>query len=116
MRNWSFVGIAAGAISVFALAATVAGLSWQYYDDNQGDIGEIRAASEATSDRLDRYILDVDRFGRETDEARASVPALRARIEEQDQQLRALQSQLNELQAEIDRLKPKPRDPNRPGG
>lgn len=116
MRNWSFVGIAAGAISVFALAATVAGLSWQYYDDNQADIGEIRAASEATSDRLDRYILDVDRYGQETNEARASVPALRARIESQDEQLRALQRRQNELQAELDRIKPKPRNPNRPAG
>lgn len=106
MRNWSFVGIAAGAISVFALAATVAGLSWQYYDDNQTDIGEVRATSEATSDRLDRYILDVDRFGLETNEARASVPALRERVELQDEQLRKLEGELNALQAEVEGLKP----------
>lgn len=106
MRNWSFVGIAAGAISVFALAATVAGLSWQYYDDNQTDIAEVRTTSEATSDRLDRYILDVDRFGLETNEARASVPALRERVELQDEQLRKLEGELNALQAEIERLNP----------
>lgn len=35
MRTWSLVGVFAGAISVFALAATVAGLSWTYYLDTK---------------------------------------------------------------------------------
>ncbi|MBC2664306.1 hypothetical protein H7F51_02105 [Novosphingobium flavum] len=114
LRNWSIGGILVGAISAIGLAATVAGLSWQYYHDNQTDIGGIRDKTTGLERSFDQHIRDVDRYGLTPKDARASVPALRGEVERQQGEIKKLSDQVSEIKAEVARIKPKQRDPNQP--
>lgn len=116
LRNWSLGGIFVGALSAVGLTATVAGLSWQYYDDNQTDIGGIKDKATNLEKSIDQHIRDVDRYGSTPIEARASLYVLRGEVEQQQAKIKKLSDQVSELKAELDRIKPKPRDPNRPAG
>jgi hypothetical protein len=44
------------------------------------------------------------------------VSALKGEVERQQGEIKKLSDQVTELKAELDRVKPKPRDPNRPAG
>ena len=96
--------------------ARITGLSWQYYHDNQTDIGGIRDQITSLEKSVDQHIRDVDRYGSTPNEARASVSALRGEVESQQVEIKKLSDQVHELKAELDGNKPKPRDPNRPAG
>jgi deoxycytidine triphosphate deaminase len=116
LSNWSIGGIFVGALSAIGLVATVAGLSWQYYDDNQTDIGGIRDKATGLEKSFDQHIRDVDRYSSTLNEARASVSALRGEVERQHGEIKQLSDQVSELKAELERVKLKPLDPNGPAG
>lgn len=116
LRNWSVGGIFVGALSAIGLTATVAGLSWQYYLDNQNGIGGIRNKTTELEKSLDGHMRDVERYGSLPNEAQASMSALKGDVARQQVELKRLSDQISQLKAELDRSKPKPRDPNRPAG
>ena len=64
MRTWSLVGVFAGAISVFALAATVVGLSWTYYLDTKVRMDTLEGRIKAVKSR--RTVQLQDREQRQT--------------------------------------------------
>jgi deoxycytidine triphosphate deaminase len=114
LRNWSVGGILVGALSAMGLAATVAGLSWQYYDDNQTDIGGIRDKTTGLEKSFDQHVKDVDRYASNPNEAKAALPALKGQVEQQRVEIDKLLGQVSKLRSELDIIKLKLCDRNRP--
>lgn len=109
--------------AMVAAAIALAGLTMAFWNFNSGlssrneDIAvALRSDTEAVRAALDQHVSEVDRYGSISNDAQASVPALRGEVERQRAEIEALSQQVSELRAELERIKPKPRAPNRPAG
>lgn len=109
--------------AMVAAAIALAGLTMAFWNFNSGlslrneeIAGKLKSDTEAVRTAFDRHVSDIDRYGSSSDDARASVPALRGDIERQRAEIDALSQQVSKLKTELERIKPKPRDPNRPAG
>jgi deoxycytidine triphosphate deaminase len=116
LRSLNTIAMVAAAIGLAALAMTAVGFLSSLSGRNEQIAGQLTKDSEAARRSLDEHISEVDRYGSTPNEARASVPALRGQVERQQVEIKALTDQVSKLKTELDRLKPKPRDPNRPAG
>ncbi|WBY16695.1 hypothetical protein PF049_00565 [Erythrobacteraceae bacterium WH01K] len=109
--------------AMVAAAIALAGLTMAFWNFNSGlssrneeIAGTLRSDTEAMRSALERHVSEIDRYSTAPDEARASVPALRGEVERQQAEIDALSRQVSDLKAELERVRPNPRDPNRPAG
>lgn len=110
LRTLNIYAMVAAAIALAALTTAFGVLLWNMSNRKEDIESKLLADTEAAHDTIDRHIRDVDRYGAEPVEARASVPALRADVERQQAEIDALAKQVSGLKAELDLIKPKPRD------
>lgn len=116
LRTLNIYAMVAAAIALAALTMAFWNFNSSLSSRNEEIAGTLKTEAEAMRTALDRHVSDIDRYGSTSDDARASVPALRADVERQRTEIDALSKQVSDLKSELDRVKPKPRDPNRPAG
>jgi deoxycytidine triphosphate deaminase len=116
LRSLNTIAMVAAAIGLAALALTATGFLISLSGRNEEIAGKLSTETVSVRGAIDQHIRDVDRYGSTPTEARASVSALRGEVERQQGEIKKLSDQVTELKAELDRVKPKPRDPNRPAG
>ncbi|MCA0909810.1 hypothetical protein [Qipengyuania gaetbuli] len=106
MRNYSVGGVIAGAIAVVTLAATVFGISIDYFTGNRSQIRELQGIVAENGEQFDDHVEAVDAFGGAELEARATTSALRAQIESQENEIETLRAEIDLLQSQVRRLAP----------
>lgn len=116
LRTLNIYAMVAAAIALAALTMAFGVFLWNIAGRNEEIAGTLKSDTEAVRTALDRHVSDVDRYGSTSNDARASVPAVRGDMERQRAEIDALSKQVSELKAELERVQPKPRDPNRPAG
>lgn len=109
--------------AMVAAAIALAGLTMAFWNFNSGlssrneqIVETLKSDTEGVRTAFERHVNDVDRYGTTSNDARASVPALRGYVQRQRVEIDALSKQVSELKAELERIKPKPHDLNRPAG
>ena len=116
LRTLNLVAIVAAAIALAALTTAFGVFLWNMASRNEEIAGKLSTETESVHGAIDQHIRDIDRYSSTPSEARASVPALRGVVERQQGEIKQLSDQVSEMKAELERIKPKPRDPNRPAG
>jgi deoxycytidine triphosphate deaminase len=116
LRSWNTFAMVAAAVGLMALGFTASGFLSSLSARNEDISSRLRTETDAVRLTVDQHVKDVDRYSNLPDEARASVPALRGEVERQQVRIDALSKQVSDLQKKLERVMPKPRDPNRPAG
>lgn len=116
LRTLNIYAMVAAAIALAALTIAFWNFQSGLSTRNEEIAGKLSTETDLVRHTLDQHIRDVDRYESIPNEARASVSALRGKVENQQNEIKLLSDQVSELKAELERLKPKPRDPNRPAG
>ncbi|WP_446325461.1 hypothetical protein [Blastomonas sp. CACIA14H2] len=116
IRNYNFFAMIAAAGALVTISVAFVVFLVNLSNRNEEIAIDLKNETESARSAIQKHISDVDRYGTTPDEARASVPALKAVVERQQDDIRRLSDQVSELKAELDSIKPKPRDPNRPAG
>lgn len=116
IRNYNFFAMIAAAGALITISVAFVVFLVNLSNRNEEIAVDLKNEAEAARSAIKQHISDVDRYGTTPDEARTSVPALRGDVERQQGEIKKLTDQVSELKAELERIKPKPRDPNRPAG
>jgi deoxycytidine triphosphate deaminase len=116
IRNYNFFAMIAAAGALVTISVAFVVFLVNLSNRNEEIAVDLKNEAESARNAIQKHISDVERYGTTPDEARTSVPALKAVVERQQGDIQRLSDQVSELKAELDRIKPKPRDPNRPAG
>lgn len=116
IRNYNFFAMIAAAGALVTISVAFVVFLVNLSNRNEEIAVDLKNEAESARNAIQKHISDVERYGTTLDEARTSVPALKAVVERQQGDIQKLSDQVSELKAELDRIKPKPRDPNRPAG
>jgi hypothetical protein len=98
-----------GTLAAIGTVIGVFGLAYSYYSDVGQHLEETLPTMEKIRSDFDRHVGLVDQVDQLEDESANAVSVLEQRLEAQA-------AEFERLQAEVERLKPVPRDPNRPAG
>ena len=116
LRTLNIYAMVAAAIALAALSTAFGAFLWNIASRNEEVAGKLAEQTRTLQSDLNHHIADVEQYGTKSVEESASIAALRGQLERQQDTIGKLNGQVSALKAELERIKPKPRDPNRPAG
>lgn len=104
LRTLNSIAMVAAAVGLGALGISGMGFLNSLAGRNEDIATKLRVETEDVQRSIEQHIEDVDRYGSKETEAQTSVPALRARIEQQRREIAALRARTEALTGRVDLL------------
>jgi phage shock protein A len=107
-RFYNVLSMIGAAIGFFAVCVAATGFLFNLASRNEDLAGKLRSEAETAQKSINDHIVDVDRYGLQPAEVRASVPALQHRIDEQRLEISNLRQDLEQTRAQLKRVEQSP--------
>jgi deoxycytidine triphosphate deaminase len=107
LRSLNMIAMVAAAVGLAALCLTGVGFLTNLSSRNEDLAGKLRSETETAQKAIDDHITDVDRYGMQPAEVRATVPALIREVNKQNAEIADLKKQMNGIKLEAERAQKK---------
>jgi deoxycytidine triphosphate deaminase len=110
-KYWNNFAMIAAAVGFLGICFAALNFLFNLSSRNEEIAGAVKAEAEAAHSSIEEHVIDVDRYGLQAAEVRASVPSLRRKVEQQQREIADLKKQTAEIKGQLDRLEDRPNVP-----